>query len=534
MFREIYRALCLAGHCEDGQMSGLSGQPILLGVLKMKKALALALVMTGLAVNAHAQQWTPPKVPDPLPDSLTWNGITLYATLDYGYAYQTNGRPTGSVVSTLEFIPFTTTRNFTGQAVSTIAGNGLQQSNIGIKIDTPIGAGWNVVGRLESGFDPLTGEFSNGCVSFLQNAGIAYSAQNSNADSGRCGQALNGPAYGGISNPLYGTLTVGRQQSFELDGIAKYDPLALSYAFSLLGYSGTNGGSGSTQGARWDNSAKYIYEYQWFHVGAMFSDGGSGTGIFGQSYGFDVGAVYKGFSIDAIYTKEHGAVNLQTSANLPVGATLLAANISDNTAYSVMAKYTWNLGGGVAPAPYYTKAVKAAPEPQGDKLTLFAGYSYIDQSNPSNPVQFGQAAGGFELFTAAPGSTLLDNNAFTTDKIQQFYWTGLKYDFAWGLSLTGAYYHVSQNQYVADNAPCIAGGASKTDCAGTFDQVSFVADYALNKHLDVYSGITYGQVTNGLAATFPGTVSVKAGFGTPGTATSINTTSIMTGFRIKI
>jgi predicted porin len=178
--------------------------------------------------------------------------------------------------------------------------------------------------------------------------------------------------------------------------------------------------------------------------------------------------------------------------------------------------------------------VKAAPEPQGDTLTLFAGYSYIDQSNPSNPVQFGQAAGGFELFTAAPGSTLLDNNAFTTDKIQQFYWTGLKYDFAWGLSLTGAYYHVSQNQYVADNAPCIAGGASKTDCAGTFDQVSFVADYALNKHLDVYSGITYGQVTNGLAATFPGTVSVKAGFGTPGTATSINTTSIMTGFRIKI
>ena len=67
-----------------------------------------------------------------------------------------------------------------------------------------------------------------------------------------------------------------------------------------------------------------------------------------------------------------------------------------------------------------------------------------------------------------------------------------------------------------------------------FDQASFVADYALNKHLDVYAGITYGRVTDGLAATFPGTVSVKPGFGTPGTATSIDTTSIMTGFRIKI
>jgi predicted porin len=498
----------------------------------MKKVLAIALAVTGFAVSAHAADWTPPKVPDPLPDSLTWNGVTFYATLDYGYAYQTNGRPLGSVVSTLEFIPFTTTRNYTGQAVSTIAGNGLQQSNVGIRIDTPIGNGWNVVGRLESGFDPLTGDFSNGCVSFLQNAGIAYSAQNSNADSGRCGQALNGPAYGGISNPLYGTLTIGRQQSFELDNIAKYDPLALSYAFSLLGYSGTDGGMGSTQASRWDNSAKYIYEYQWFHAGAMFSNGGSATGIFGQSYGFDVGAVYRGFAIDAIYTKERGAVNLQSAANDPVGTTLLAANISDNTGYAVMAKYTWNIGQPTAPS-MYTKAAKA-PEPQSDKLTLFAGYTYIDQANPSNPVLFGQAAGGFQLFAAAPGSTLLDNNAFTTDKILQVYWTGLKYEFAWGLSLTGAYYHVNQNQYVADGLVCNLGGTQRTDCAGTFDQVSFVADYALNKHLDVYAGITYGRVTNGLAATFPGTSSVKAGFGVAGTATAIDTTSIMTGFRIKI
>src|SRR5580692_2923832 len=151
----------------------------------MKKTLALALVMTGFAVTAHAADWVPPKVPDPLPDSLTWNGITLYGTLDVGYAYQTNGRPTGAEVSTLEFIPFTTTRNYTGQAISTLAGNGLQQSNIGLKIDTPIGRDWNIVGRLETGFDPLRGELANGCVSFIQNAGLTYTAQNSNADSGR-------------------------------------------------------------------------------------------------------------------------------------------------------------------------------------------------------------------------------------------------------------------------------------------------------------------------------------------------------------
>jgi predicted porin len=493
----------------------------------MRKTLLAFVAMTSLGVQANAADWVPPKIPDPLPDSLTWYGITFYATLDYGYAYQTNGRPLGSVVSTLEFIPFTTTRNYTGQRISTIAGNGLQQSNVGIKVDTPIGNGWNIVGRLESGFDPLRGDLANGCVSFTQNAGLVYTQQTSNADSGRCGQVFNGPAYGGFSNPLYGTLTVGRQQSFELDGIAKYDPLALSYAFSLLGFSGTNAGSGSTQAARWDNSAKYIYEYGPVHAGAMFSDGGSGTGMFGQGYGFDVGAVYRGFSIDAIYTKEHGAVNLQTAVNDALGSNTLAANISDNTAWSVMAKYTWNLGRPAAPAPYPTKAAKA--ESEGDKLTFYAGYTNISLANPSTPVTFGQAAGNFPLTISA---TLPDNDAFTTARVLQFFWTGVKYDFAWGLSLAGAYYHVSQNSYIADGAACTAGGASKTDCAGVFDQVSFLADYALNKHLDIYGGITYGRVTNGLASGFPGTPGAKFGFNGAGTA--VDTTSMMTGFRIKI
>jgi predicted porin len=128
--------------------------------------------------------------------------------------------------------------------------------------------------------------------------------------------------------------------------------------------------------------------------------------------------------------------------------------------------------------------------------------------------------------------TLPDNNAFTTSKVLQFYWAGAKYDFAWGLSLTGAYYHVDQNQYIADGAACVAGGASKTDCAGAYDQFSFLADYALNKHRDVYAGATWARVTNGLASGFPGTPGAKFGFA--GTGTSIDTATVMTGFRIKI
>jgi predicted porin len=488
--------------------------------------------MASLAGNAKAADINPvpPNPPlqfkDPLPDSLTFWGVTFYATLDLGYAYQTNGRPLGSVVSGLEFIPFTTTRNYTGQHISTIAHSGLEQSKIGLKFDIPVALGWNAVGKLDTGVDPLQGKLSDGCSSFIQNAGVVYTAQNSNAESGRCGQALNGSAYGGLSNKQYGTLTIGRQNSFQLDGIAAYDPLSLSYAFSLLGYSGTNGGSGSTQAARWDNSAKYVYEYGPINAGVMYSNGGSNTGMFGSGLGFTVGGFYNGFSAQAVYTKEHGAVNLQTAVNDVFGSQTLAANISDNTTWSLMAKYTFEFGrhslGG-----YPTKAPKA--EAPGDKLTFFAGYTHVDQANPQTPVLFGGAAGGYALTVSA---TLPDNDAFTTDKILQFFWAGAKYEFAWGLALTGAYYHVNQNSYVADHAACLLGGASKVDCAGSFDQVSFLADYNITKHVDLYAGITYAKVQNGLASAFPGTPGAKFGFA--GTGTSVDTTSMMTGFRIRI
>jgi predicted porin len=496
----------------------------------MRRTLVFALGLVGLAATAHAADLDlfPAKaVPfyDPLPDSLTWHGITVYGTLDLGYAYQTNGRPLGSVVSGLEFIPFTTTRNYTGQSVSTFAHSGLEQSKIGVKFDEPLGLDWSVIGKFDTGFDPIKFQLSNGCISFIQNAGVVYTQQTSNADSGRCGQPFNGEAYGGFSNPLYGTLTIGRQNSLQLDKIAIYDPLTLSYAFSLLGYSGTNAGSGSTQAARWDNSAKYVYQYGPVHAAAMYSTGGEESGFFGKNYGFDIGGSYKGFSVDAVYSKEHGAVNLQTAVNDPVGAQTLAANISDNETWSIMGKYTFRFPGATNAFP--SKAAKA--EAPGDKLTFFAGYTHIDQGNPQNPIFSGSTAGGIPLTVSG---TLPDNDAFTVDRIFQFFWTGAKYELPSGWSFTAAYYHVNQNSYVADHAPCVAGGASKTDCAGTFDQVSFLADYQISKHFDVYSGITYGKVENGLASAFPGTPGAKFGFA--GTGTSVATTSLMTGVRMKL
>ena len=247
---------------------------------------------------------------------LTWHGVTVYGTIDVGYAYQTNGRPLGAIVSDLEYMPFgLVTRNLTGQSISTLTANALEQSKIGVKIEEDIGYGLQAIGRLDTGFDPMSGELSNGCASVLRNSGIPYAQQNSNSDSARCGQAFNNVAYGGLSSPLYGTLTVGRQQSLQLETLGAYDPMALSYAFSVLGFSGAAAGMGSTQGSRWDNSVKYVFTYGPFHAAGMYSDGGSDTGMFGDAYGANVGVTYRGFSLDGVWTQEHGVVNLQSAAN---------------------------------------------------------------------------------------------------------------------------------------------------------------------------------------------------------------------------
>jgi predicted porin len=110
-----------------------------------------------------------------------------------------------------------------------------------------------------------------------------------------------------VSSQVYGTLTIGRQQALQFDALAQYDPQTLSYAFSFLGYSGFDGGAGSTAGARWDNSAKYVYQHGPIHVAAMSSNGGVDTGVLGRAYGADLGGTFFGLSIDAVYQQENGA-----------------------------------------------------------------------------------------------------------------------------------------------------------------------------------------------------------------------------------
>jgi len=471
--------------------------------MKQSNNLIAALALTLVWGSGQAQ------VKDPLPDSLSLGGVTLYATIDVGYAYQNNGVPLSSqYLGGLEYQSFTTTRNFSGSQ-STIAESGLEQSKIGIRVSEPIVDDFTLVARTDTGFNPLSGQLVDACGALFTNSTNPQGQQTANADSSRCGQAFNGVIWGGVSNKTYGTLSIGRQQSLQLDALAVYDPQTLSYAFSFLGYSGFNAGSGSTEAARLDNSAKYAYVNGPVRVSLLYSNGGQDTGVLGKSYGADVGVTIQGLSVDAVYQHEKSAVNLRSSFdNLPGGGYVVATSglnafISNDTSYNLMGKYTFEFG-----------------NPK-DKLTVYAGYSHIEKAH-----------GDYTSGSAQDNTPI--NVGIDIDSTAKYdmEWAGARYAMSSGWNFTGAAYYITQNNWTIGLGPdgtqglgCAAAGLL---CAGTFREASFAVDYIINKHYDVYSGVNWSEVAKGLASGFPGTPSASATFG------SENQTTIMWGFRIRI
>ena len=460
-------------------------------------------VAVGLALSCASAS---AEVKDPLPDSLSLGGVTLYGTVDIGYAFQSKGVPLSSTYpGGLEYQAFTTTRNFAGSQ-STPAESGLEQSKIGVRVSQPIIDDFSLVARIETGFNPLSGQLTDACASLNSNSGVAQGSQTANADSSRCGQAFNSVIFGGFSSPMYGTLTIGRHNSLQLDALTQYDPQALSYAFSFLGYSGFEAGAGSTEGARWDNAIKYAFQSGPFHATAMYSSGGSDTGLLGKSYAGQIGVSYAKWSIDAIYQNEKSAVNLRSSfdnAANPTPSPGLAAYISNDTSYNLMGKYTFEFGDAG----------------QKDKLTLFAGYSHLQKAHGDYTT--GSAQGNYPI---SVGININDAAVYNVE------WLGAKYALPSGWNFTGAVYHITQNSWTiglglagSQNLGC---GAAGLLCSGAFTEASAVADYVINKHYDLYGGVNYSQVTDGLANGFSGTTA-------DGTTGNESQTTVMVGARVK-
>jgi len=483
-------------------------------MIKGMMAIALA-ASAGLAVSSGVRADDVPtnnrsSLKDPLPDSLTLGGVTVYGTIDIGYAYQSDGVPlSGKYLGGLEYQSFTTTRNFSGPQY-TAAESGLEQSKVGVRVELPFGGrDFKVIGRAETGFNPLSGELTDACGSIADNSGVAQGKQTANADSSRCGQAFNSVTYGGVSSKTFGTLTIGRQQSLQLDALVLYDPQTLAYAFSFLGYSGFDAGSGSTEAARWDNSVKYLFNYGPGHAAFMYSNGGEDTGLLNKAYGADVGVTLYGVSLDAIYQKENGAVNLRSSfdnAPNPLPSPGLAAYISNDDAWNLMGKYTFNLG-----------AADAGVKPPA--ITVFAGYSHIRKAHSSD--SYGASQGNYPL---SIGININDAAVYN------FEWIGAKFALPPNWSFTAAFYHTIQNSWTiglnstgTQGIGCAGAGLL---CAGSFTEGSVSVDYAFDKHFDIYTGVNWSEVKDGLANGFVGTTA-------DGTTGSENQTTVMVGGRLR-
>jgi len=420
-------------------------------------------------------------------ESLTWHGITLYGIVDVDLQYENHGAPFSNYfISGGSDIVQKNSNN----AVSGVTSNGMSQSRVGLQGKEPLNfLDWSAVFKIETYFNPASGQITDALKSVAQNNGRPLSAQSTNIDSSIAGQPFE-QAFVGISSPTWGTFTFGRQNSTLADLIAKYDPQQTSYAFSLLGLSGTPAGGGDTQDRRLDGSIKYAGTFMnMIHLGAQYktqSSSGASYAIAGSGEAFSgvevsVGADYAGASVDAFYTKMRDAVSINTLsaaqlATLPgLGlspSTSVSGTISDNASYGAMALY----------------AIPVVP------VTVFGGYQHITYMRPSIPLAVGfDDIGGYTL--GAVSNTTYN----AADKILQVYWTGARYSPTPQLTVALAYYGEKQNAFVASGANVNCSSTISGSCSGNLHVASVSADYHFTKRFDSYAGIMWSNVSHGLA-----------------------------------
>ena len=451
----------------------------------------LALASSGIAAAllggaAVAQTSTPPPViatAGSVEDGgLTWKGITLYGIVDAALQYETHGASFNDYfISGGSDIVQKNSNN----SVFGVTSNGMSQSRIGLQGSEPLHfLDFSGVFKLETYFNPASGEMTDALKSLTQNNGKPLTGQSTNIDSSIAG-ILFEQSFVGVSSPTYGTITFGRQNSTLADLVAKYDPQQVSYAFSLVGLSGTPAGGGDTQDRRLDDSVKYVGKFfDIVHLGLQYKFQNSNaeaypTGGSGEAFSAieaSVGANLFGASIDAFYTKIKDAVSVGALSTgqvdtLPIGYALdksLSGTISDNESYGIMGSYAFG------PA------------------TFFAAFQRINYMNPSIALEPGfNDIGGYVL-------AYVNNKAYAKgDKRLNVYWAGARYNFNEHLTAAIAYYGEKQYAFATGiDAGCSSPVSGA--CSGNLDVASVSLDYHFTKRFDSYAGAMWSNVSHGL------------------------------------
>ena len=277
------------------------------------------------------------------------------------------------------------------------------------------------------------------------------------------------------SNPTYGELLAGRQNSLIVDGASRFDPMGAASSFSVIGVSNTAAGGGDTETARYNTSLKYRIGVGPFHFAGLYQFGGfdqgnASNGAFSLGMTGDFGPLTFGLEGE----KNKDAVSLSNFAQFPlppgVSGNALKATLSNNTSGIVGMRYTFG------------------------NAALYSGWEYILFANPSDAYP-----GGFTAIGNYPvPAGFVNSTAYTEHKILRVFWTGVKYALRDNLDVAGAYYHYYQNDY--NTAPCTDGGLSASSCRGALNAFSAMISYRPAKRVEAYGGFLWSQVTGGLAS----------------------------------
>ena len=442
--------------------------------------------------------------------ALTWHGITLYGAYDVGVGWVSHGLPENGY-------------NFEGESLVNrngyqhrflIAPNNLQQTGLGVRGKEQFARGWSIVFNASSGINPQSGLLANASATMFINNGLPRSGYSEAIDGSRAGQPFNDEYYLGISSDQLGTLTFGRQRALGTDAMLLYDPAGGSYAFSYIGYNGTMAGGGDTEDARWDDALKYRLTYGPVHFGAMykFADGTGGCysasaswtaatcqpeSAHNNAYGFDFGGEYRKFFADVVYQHYNQAISVLNpllgpqSPTAPYQSTTNSINTNPVTGDNLIG--TTNAVYGIVTD---NNAVMAAARYTWNPVKVFAGFEWIYQTNPTDPLGVRASdQGGYVM------SGVEDNN-LDSPKIVQIWWTGAKYAVDSKTDVTSAWYHQQQNDFRRPST-CSPEAGFRASCAGDLNEVSLYTDHHFTKRFDGFAGIAYSWVSGGLGIAIP-------------------------------
>jgi predicted porin len=444
--------------------------------------------------------------------ALTWHGITLYGAYDVGVGWVSHGLPENGY-------------NYEGESLVNrngyqhrflIAPNNLSQTGFGIRGKEEFLPGWSVVFNASTGINPQSGLLANASKTDIINNGLPRSSYSIAIDGARAGQPFNDEYYAGVSSAHFGTLTFGRQRALGTDAMLLYDPAGGSYAFSYIGYNGTMAGGGDTEDSRWDDAVKYRLAYGPVHFAAMykFADGSGGCysasagwtdttctpeSAHNNAYGFDLGGNSGKFSADLVFQHYNQAISVlnpllgpqsqsagqsfqsttdSINSNPITGTNLIDTNntvygiVTDNNAIMFAAKYTW------------------------DWFKVFAGYEYIWQNNPADPLGVGASDQGGYIMSG------VEDNNLDSEKLVQIWWTGAKYTYRSKTDITFSWYQQRQNDFRYPQT-CSPSAGFRASCAGTLNEGSLYVDHHFTKRFDGFVGIAYSYVSGGLAIAIP-------------------------------